>query len=165
MTAVGVAGVLAAIGVPALNTWIQNQRLVTATNALVISLNYARSEAVKRDSAQGVELCTSSDSQTCSNSTNWAQGWIVEDVASATVLSAAPALGNSITVQEAAAQTAVTYLPNGAVSAPAEFTACDSRGATYAHELEVNTMGRIVTASTPGQTVSGATGMLVCPAT
>jgi type IV fimbrial biogenesis protein FimT len=162
MTTVTVVGVLSAMAVPAVSPWIRNQRLVTATNSMVIGLNYARNEAIKRDSAAGVQLCASSDQATC-NTNNWALGWIVWDVASATVLTAAPALTGSLTVTEALAQPAVTYLPSGAVlpGTTFAFTACDSRGATYARELEVNAMGRIASSPNPGLAVNNTA--LVCP--
>jgi prepilin-type N-terminal cleavage/methylation domain-containing protein len=158
MTALAVAGVLVGIGVPALGSWIQDQRLTTAATSLVLSLNYARNEAVKRDSALGVAVCASNDRLSCS-ATNWALGWIVIDVASLTVLNATPALSGSLTLTEASGQTAVTYLGTGTIAPtglpPPQFTACDSRGPAKGHELEVNSMGRIASASKAGLDVSG----------
>jgi len=162
MITLAVAGVLAALAVPAMRTWLQNQRLVTAASSMVLSLNYARNEAVKRDSALGVTVCASADQATCGTA-NWNLGWIVLDVASNTRLNASPPIGANMTFTEAGGQAQVTFLPTGATAGAATFAfkACDTRGAAYARELEVNSMGRIATSPTPGQTVAGLG--LACP--
>lgn len=60
-----VAAILLATGVPAFNSFIQNDRDITQINSLVLRLNYARSEAVKRNVATGITVCPSVDTQTC----------------------------------------------------------------------------------------------------
>jgi Tfp pilus assembly protein FimT len=49
------------------------------TNNLLLSLNAARSEAIKNDMTGGVSVCASTGAgnpPTC-DTANWAQGWIV----------------------------------------------------------------------------------------
>ncbi len=50
-------------------------RSQTTINTLMLSLNLARSEAVKRN--QQVVLCKSADGATCTTAGAWDQGWLV----------------------------------------------------------------------------------------
>ena len=54
MIAVGIAAILTAIAVPALNTMVANQRLKTATFDLYSAMSYARSEAIKRNAVVSI---------------------------------------------------------------------------------------------------------------
>jgi len=158
-----IAGILMALAVPAFNTFIQNQRLTTAANSLVLSLNLARSEALKRDLATGVTVCASADGLNC-NGASWTQGWIVIDTSggpNSGVLQGVPSIGTNDTVSEVAGQLQSTFQSNGTVTAPASFTVCDNRGAAFAHSVDLGPTGRVVAATTPGLTVNGAA--LVCP--
>lgn len=76
--------VLGAIAVPALSNMIINNRMATQANALVTSLNYARSEAVS--AARTVRLCPYTENSSastpatryaCKDSTSWTGGWMV----------------------------------------------------------------------------------------
>jgi type IV fimbrial biogenesis protein FimT len=161
MVTIGIVAILSTIAIPSLNTFIQNQRLATATNSLVLALNFARSEAIKRSVPNGITVCASSDQQTCNGAT-WSQGWVVEDVTNASgPLQAAASVGANDTVAEAAGQLAVVFLSNGATAAAASFRICDSRGGPYAHSIDVSSTGRVLSAQTPGFTVYGVA--LGCP--
>jgi type IV fimbrial biogenesis protein FimT len=70
-----VVSILLATGVPSFMEFIKNNRLSAQANNLVISIQAARSEAVKRGS--GAVICASSDQATCSGSDDWTTGWIV----------------------------------------------------------------------------------------
>ncbi len=48
MVVVVIAGILLAIGVPAMGNFIRNSRMTAAANDLMGTLHYARSEAIKR---------------------------------------------------------------------------------------------------------------------
>ncbi len=161
LVTMSIVAILTMIAVPSLNTFIQNQRLATATNSLVLSLNYARSEAIKRSVPNGITVCASSDQQTC-NGASWSQGWVVEDVTNGSgPLQAATSIGTSDTIMEAAGQLAVVFLSSGATTAAASFRICDSRGGPFAHSIDVSSTGRVLSSQTAGQTVYGAA--LVCP--
>jgi len=75
LVAVGILAVGLTLGVPSFRDLIDSNRLTAATNSLVVSMNVARFEAVKR--REPVALCTSTDGSSCSGSTDWAGGWIV----------------------------------------------------------------------------------------
>lgn len=67
-----VALILVGIGVPSFNSAIKNTRLAKSTNDLIISINRARSEALKR--GRNVRLCAGDGD--C-DSQNWGDGWVV----------------------------------------------------------------------------------------
>jgi len=70
-----VISILLATGVPAFMEFIKNNRLTTQANNLVISIQTARNEAVKRGT--GSVICASDDQATCSGDDDWTTGWIV----------------------------------------------------------------------------------------
>jgi type IV fimbrial biogenesis protein FimT len=70
-----IVGVLLAVGVPSMRTFMQNSQLIASTNELLSALHVARSEALKLN--RKVTICVSDDGQSCLNSNDWTQGWIV----------------------------------------------------------------------------------------
>lgn len=61
------------LAVPAYQALIANSRVTSGVNQLVASINYARSEAIKRQSI--VTLCSSQDGQQCGGL--WRNGWLI----------------------------------------------------------------------------------------
>lgn len=70
-----IVGVLVTLGVPSLKTFMQNNRLIAASNDLVSAMNIARSEAIKLN--KRVSVCESSDGKSCTTTGKWENGWIV----------------------------------------------------------------------------------------
>ena len=66
---------LLALGVPSFKEFIKNNRLTAQANSLVMAMQVARNEAIKRGT--GSMVCASADQLTCSGNTDWATGWIV----------------------------------------------------------------------------------------
>lgn len=64
---ISITGVLVALAVPSFKDTMRNTRLTTSTNELVTALNFARSEAIKRE--QQVVLRKTG--------TNWENGWLI----------------------------------------------------------------------------------------
>ena len=168
MVVISVAGVLTALAVPAFKSFIMNDRDAAQINSLVASFNYARNEAVKQNIAGGITVCASTDALICSG-TAWSGGWIVWNSnltgcsnAKCVPLQTVPALAGANTVTATgAATTGIVFASSGMVTAPGAIKICDSRGATYAHNVEVNATGRIAASQTPGVAASG--GALACP--
>jgi type IV fimbrial biogenesis protein FimT len=159
-----VAGILAAIAVPAFNNFVQNDRQVGQANSLVISFNYARSEAIKQNLAAGISVCPSANGASCSGTTDWRDGWIVttDPTGGVAPLQAVPALAGSTTLNAlGTGATGVVFHSTGLVSAPVTIRICDTRGAAYARDVELNVTGRAATSQTPGETVSGTP--MTCP--
>lgn len=75
MITIVVLAVALALGIPSFQGFIKNNRLAGQANDLVIAIQLARSEAVKRGS--GAVICASDDQATCSGNDNWSTGWIV----------------------------------------------------------------------------------------
>jgi type IV fimbrial biogenesis protein FimT len=160
MITIVVAAILMTIAVPAFQNFLRNDRQWTTANSLVMTLNAARSEAIKQDTA--VSVCPTANGTSCSASSAWSQGWIVLSSATgSTPALTVPSLATGTTLTEASGLTAVTFLSTGMVSAQAAFTLCDARGATQARYVQVGPTGSIASSSTVGQSLSGTP--LSCP--
>jgi len=78
MVTVAVLGVLLGVGVPGMQSYIQNNRLTSQINLLSTSLALARSEAIK--SNERVVVCVSKSGSQCEapgSGTTWDDGWLV----------------------------------------------------------------------------------------
>jgi type IV fimbrial biogenesis protein FimT len=60
MIAISIVAILLAVGLPSFNTWIQNARIRTATEAVLNGLQLARAEAVRRNTGVRFVLGTGS---------------------------------------------------------------------------------------------------------
>ncbi len=81
---IALATIIITIGVPSFQEIIRNNRLTTQTNDLVMALNLARSEAIKRGTT--VSICKSSNGTQCNangcsggagDSIGWSEGWLI----------------------------------------------------------------------------------------
>jgi type IV fimbrial biogenesis protein FimT len=170
MVTVAVAAILVAIAVPAFNNFVLNDRDISQINSLVASFNYARSEAIKQNLPAGVEVCPSSNGNTCNGTPAWSGGWIVhnKDPSLAgtpqAVIQAVPALagGNTVTAALSGAS-GITFQGNGGLlnSNQLAIKICDPRGSAFAREVAVSATGKVAATQTAGQQVSGA--LLTCP--
>lgn len=70
-----IIGILAAVAIPGLGTFVESNRLTTLTNDLIADINLARSEAIKRGTQTAV--CGSPNSPSCAGGANWNGGWLV----------------------------------------------------------------------------------------
>jgi len=125
----------ATIAVPNYQTMIQNNHLSAQTNLLVSTLNFARSEAIKRNVA--ITLTA--------NDTNiWHSGWLVAGLGNATIRSQAAFEGDTTLVANASLNT-ITYRPTGFLqgNTSASFSLCDSRTGETGRTIHVSTTGYI----------------------
>ena len=163
-----VLSILLALAVPAFRSFMQNDQQLVQQNNLVLSLNTARSEAIKNDLPGGVQVCSSTDGATCTG-TPWEQGWIVRPsvnvfgVGAPKPIQTIGALPPGTTLTATPNNTTLSFLSNGALTPAAviQFRMCDVRGAAFARYLQVTPMGRVVAATTVGQDLTGAA--LPCP--
>jgi type IV fimbrial biogenesis protein FimT len=166
LVAMAVAGILAAIGIPAFNSFVQNDRDTSQINSLAMSLNLARSEAVKRNTSVGVKVCPSSNGACNSPAGGWGAGWIVLDLdpnnTLAPVLQQVPALaGTNVLTATGGGANGITFRSNGSVVASLKVKVCDARGGAYARDIEVTTVGTVTASQNPGHDAAGAA--LICP--
>lgn len=77
LVTLAVGAILLAIAIPGYAFLANTNKLAAVTNELVVALQLARSEAVKR--GQRVTVCKSANasSSSCSNVGGWQQGWLV----------------------------------------------------------------------------------------
>jgi type IV fimbrial biogenesis protein FimT len=174
-----VAAILFGIAVPSFRSFLLNDRDTGQINSLIGSLGYARSEAVKRASPNGITVCPSLDGSTCDlAATSWVEGWIVTYIdpitpGNTTVLQTIPALNPANTVTPTVTlapvvgpPNAITFLSSGLTSFPpgGTFTirVCDPRGAQFARQVEVLSTGRVAASQKAGFAVDTTTA-LTCP--
>ncbi|SMP63968.1 type IV fimbrial biogenesis protein FimT [Desulfonatronum zhilinae] len=75
LVVVAIISIMAIVGLPSLQDFIRRARISSQAHEFVGTLNYARSEAIKR--GQRVTVCKSADGELCATTGNWDQGWIV----------------------------------------------------------------------------------------
>ncbi len=74
LVTLSVLATLGLTGIPAMQRFVEQHRVVSASNSLITHLNYARNEAVTRHTF--VSACPSPDLQHCSGN-RWDRGWII----------------------------------------------------------------------------------------
>ena len=74
MVTITIAGILLAVAVPALGTFVRGSRLSGSARDFVVDFALARNEAVLR--ATTVSVCTSTDLTTC-DASGWGSGRLV----------------------------------------------------------------------------------------
>jgi len=74
MITVSILAILTALALPSFDSAILGSRLTSYANNFVSTLQFARTEAIKRGTQ--VTVCHSSDAAACAASGNWQQGWI-----------------------------------------------------------------------------------------
>ena len=145
MITIAVAVVLLAIVAPSFRQLISNQRIKTASFDLFSALNYARSEAIKRNATGGVTL----QAGALTNGA-WATGWRIVDPADASKnLRSWGAINNLSVAEEAGGITSVTYGRDGRLTggtAPRfEITTSPSVSGVKARCVQVDLSGRPAT--------------------
>ncbi len=157
LIALGVAAMVMVMGVPSFQTVINNQRITSVTNEMVMTLNLAKSEAIKR--VAYVSVCKSSDGVNCSAGVaEWDDGWIVFSNATNANLDSVdvgdeiirvyPGLRESITFTPIGTiNSFVSFRPGGTIGTAAAnmtgtWTICDERGAAYARGIVLGPSGR-----------------------
>lgn len=74
MIAIAILGIIASIAMPAMGKFIIQQRVSSQANEMMLSLAFARSEAIKRNASVAVIPVTNA-------STGWSDGWCVGTIA------------------------------------------------------------------------------------
>ena len=132
MVTIAVAAILFSVAVPGFQQLSQRNRIVSYANDFISTVNYARSEAIRR--AQPVSICASSTGTSCTGT--WSQGWIifanvdgdspaVVDGVNEPVLKVHEALATNYTLTaDPAFASHVTYDMNGAANATGVLAVC-----------------------------------------
>lgn len=149
LVTLSILAILLTIAVPNFITFVQNSRLVGQANDLVTSLNYARSEAIKR--GVRVTVCSRADNTSCAAATAWNAGWLVfvdtngdGVVGGEAVLQVRQPLESTNTLNSATLQR-VTYQNSGFSGFMGTLRLCDTRGTANARAIVVSAQGRVRT--------------------
>jgi len=145
---VGLVGVLMAFGLPAMGTFVKNDRLSTQINTLVGHLAYARSEAVLR--SQPVVICASPDLTACSG-TDWGAGWVVYVDADGDsnftvgeeILRVKQALTGNNTLTSTFADSFIYDKRGFSADGTGTFSLCDDRGVDFMKSISISNTGRV----------------------
>jgi len=156
MIALLIASVMLTIGIPSFRAVIDNQRLTVATNEMVMSLNLAKSEAIKR--VAYVTICKSNNGVSCTGVGAWNDGWIIfanTGVASLDFIDAGdeviriyPKLRDSIDLTPSGTiGDFLSFRPSGTLGTSVgnmtgTLTVCDERGADFARGVLLEASGR-----------------------
>lgn len=176
-----IVGVLAGVAAPAVMNMVRDNSIVSASNLLAASLNYARNQALIQHAT--VTLCKSSNGTSCASSNGYEKGWMVFVDANAngaydtgeTILKKVTLNSNNkITINGTPSSApgialSVGFTPLGMVnganatnSGSAYFVLCDDRlwanSGQYARIIAISTTGRISTAQGTKQSDIGLTG-------
>lgn len=147
LVAISIATILLAIAVPNFTDFIRNSRLSSQANDLILTLMYAKSEAVKR--GQSAVVCSSSNGTSCAGTTNWEQGWIAYQDADGDgvvdpdeILQVRRGLDGGNTLRPA--RPSITFQNTGFSSGNNDtFKLCDSRGNASMRAVILNSQGRV----------------------
>jgi type IV fimbrial biogenesis protein FimT len=147
-------GIVAGLVIPNFRSVIQNNRLTTQANTLLIDLNFARSEAIKRSSQMG--FCRSTDGVVCSGGGNWENGWLtfvdVDNSGSWTGGTDQPlrfqealAGGNTLRANATGITDPIILSSRGTSNTlpGAVFQLCDDRGAGIGKSILISRVGQI----------------------
>ncbi|OHX21536.1 pilus assembly FimT family protein [Chromobacterium sphagni] len=171
MVTIAVLVILLTVAMPAWQTFVQNQRLITTRDNLINAMSQARATAINDDDVATICPYSAASSSSCGSS--WSAGWVIsEQLASGTVLLKSQPLvsGSSPTIGTLAAGTSsgtiasVSFNPRPpyvAVAQTGDFRICDSRGASFALSFNLQSTGYVQSAASAGATLSGAA--LSCP--
>ncbi len=131
MITLAIAAILLSMAVPNFTTVIKNNRLTTQANELISSLNYSRSEAIRR----------SANVSLTSASVNWHTGWVIADKGGNTIRSHEAFANGSSLVGSVAS---ITYKSTGFISAAAAitYTLCDDRTGETGRTITISLTGR-----------------------
>ncbi len=139
MTAVVVGGILLAIALPNFTRMAQSNCLTVKANTFVNSLQFTRSEAIKRNSPVTLNASNSSD-----NANEWGSGWNIVDnaVSPPTLREVRPACEKTSIDETGTNSTSMTYRADGFIVAGGTFAICDDRTGEKGKLITISATGR-----------------------
>jgi len=138
-----VAGILLAVGVPAMTNFLATRSSIANAEELVEALRFARSEAIKRSSPVMVCSTTEPNAATpaCGGASDWMSGWVVIHSASNRVLRVQNGIRSMKEINATAAS--VTFQATGiAVAASFEFVPVGEAVDERVRTVDLNVQGR-----------------------
>ncbi|VAW76324.1 hypothetical protein MNBD_GAMMA14-840 [hydrothermal vent metagenome] len=150
MVTLAIAATLVTIGVPNLQNFVMNNRLITHANDFIGAIQLARSEAIKRQ--RNTELCISttfaSSPPTCTGGQDWTAGWIVwadndrdTNISADEIIQVHEAFAGNASLTSAV-KSQFRYNSIGLVDAAGTLTLCDSRTGEQGRQITISNAGR-----------------------
>lgn len=121
MVTIAIVAILLTVGIPSFRDAILNTRLTSLANELIASVQFARSEAIKRNAV--VLLCASANGSACATTGSWEQGWVVLTEAG-DVLQRHEGLQAGWKITEAGGGRTLTFRPTGFGATTASLRVC-----------------------------------------
>jgi type IV fimbrial biogenesis protein FimT len=152
MIAIAVGAIILVAALPSFSAVLHKNRISTATSQLYVSLNTARSEAIKR--RESVSVCPSTDSSSCDTSDiDWSDGWLIfEDPdedrlrqSGESIIRLVESLHSGIDIAvENNVESGVKFNPTGdAFGTFGEFRICHSNSNVSSKAIRVSATGRV----------------------
>jgi type IV fimbrial biogenesis protein FimT len=170
MITISIFAILVAMAAPSFNNVIVGNKLASARDNLVSALQFAKTEAISRNTE--VAICPSTDSATCSGSEDWSDGWIIyEDTGAGTTST----VGTIIRVQAEVSNIEVVHNGHRNTLTPDLFIRYIPRGyASDSSPIPAQTVGfcdpedrvearTIIIGQTTGSARAGVAADVVCP--
>ncbi len=143
---IGISAFLLSMGIPSFRQLIMDNRLTTAVNELVGTVQFARSEAAKRNLE--IVLCPGANGRQCAGR-SWEKGWLVfanlDRDRPARLDPGEPLLyvkPPRDDLRISANRRAFRFRPIGRRSVNGTITFCDSRGSAHARAVIISYTGR-----------------------
>ena len=157
MIAVALFAIVLTIGIPSFTTVIENNSLATNLNTLIATLNFARSEAVKRGNQ--ISVCKSSDGVNCggAGTPGYEEGWIVfvnknkdttRDVATEELIRVHEELSEGMTLRgNINYKNIISFKPTGEATNIGRFVLCKENNLKKSRVIFIIRTGRVRLAS------------------
>jgi type IV fimbrial biogenesis protein FimT len=144
LVAMSLIGLLASLGIPALQNLVMNAQRLAATNGLVAAIQLARSTAAARNAT--ITLCPSVDARRCSAAPTPHDRWIVVAIADGAAQAAVDRPLRVVNPDFSGAlrsnRSAFEFRPFPLRSTNGTISLCDRRGGRSQRAIVISTSGR-----------------------
>ncbi len=147
MMTVAIAGILIAMGVPALGSMLARSHRQSAEGALRASLMHARELAITR--SEQVVVCPTRDGRRCSSDDLWQGGWMIgpdadHDREPDAILARFDAMPTNMHIVSSQGRPRVVFQPDGSAGGSnAQLTICHTDGVKEGRAVIVANSGRV----------------------
>lgn len=155
LVTLSIAAIFVAIAVPSYRSIINRNSVAAQVNDFLADLNYMRSEAISR--GVPVRICKSNNTQGCTTSGGWQQGWVIFDNADNNDTPAANEIIRARNALQGGTQIAGNRNVANAIEFDANGFAINSNGTLAFCDAENGNATNVVI-STSGRTRSEETG-------
>jgi type IV fimbrial biogenesis protein FimT len=135
LVVVAILALGASLSAPSLIGAISNLRCSSYANDLLLTMKYARSEAIKRNTT--ISVCASTDGLTCG--TSWTAGWIV--LSNGSILRKYPNANGEISITSGPNTSNIDFTSGGYASTSTLFTICSTSHPNPKRKVNVNVNG------------------------